>query len=368
MATAEREERRGMRIVQYHPRALVGDGGITNSVRSLSTAMAALGASSAIAYSAGGGAPPQGPVQWLPVRHRGVGRVQLPIDLDVAIEGADLLVVNSAWTAHNARAGAVARARNVPYIVADRGAYDPLILRRRQRAKRVWWAAVERRLVLGARALHVFFESQTEALRALGYRVPVVVAPNGVQVPSGRHWDGGSGGYLLYVGRFDPEHKGLDLLVRAVASLPRSRRPAVRLLGPDWRGGKSRLVALVDRLEVADCVHVGPPVYGDEKWGAMTSARAFVYPSRWEGFGNAPAEAAALGVPVLTTPYPLGRYLESHGAGMVVRADVPSIAAGLEALTEAPADLGKRAARLLADEFTWDAVARAWLRQIEPLL
>jgi glycosyltransferase involved in cell wall biosynthesis len=292
----------------------------------------------------------------------------MPLDLHTALQGADLLVLNSAWTAHNARAGAVARAAHVPYIVADRGAYDPLILKRRRRVKQVWWSAVERRLVRAAAALHVFFESQTAALRSLGYGGPVVVAPNGVQVPAEHTWDGGSGGYLLYVGRFDPEHKGLDLLVRAVASIPPAQRPQVRLVGPDWRGGKPRLEALVAELGLGNWVTVEPPLYGDDKWRAMTAALGFVYPSRWEGFGNAPAEAAALGVPVLTTPYPLGRYLESHGAALVVQPDPGSIALGLEALSEGPADLGANGAKLLHDEFTWDAVAQAWLAQTEALL
>src|SRR5436853_7577539 len=47
-----------------------------------------------------------------------------------------------------------------------------------------------------------------------------------------------TGGYVLWIGSFDPEHKDLDLLLQAIARLPSVRRPAVGLHGPDWRGRK----------------------------------------------------------------------------------------------------------------------------------
>lgn len=352
-----------MRVVLYHPRAVVGDGGISNSVRSLSAAMARAGAAARVVHARDAAAPPGGDVEWIGVPHHSLGPAEVPRELARAVHDADVLVLNSAWTAYNIRAGQVARSLGIPYVVADRGAYDPLILQRRRHVKRAWWVAFERRLVMGAAALHVFFESQQAPLRQLGYRGPLIVAPNGLTVPPDRSWDGGSGGYLLYVGRFDPEHKGLDLLVRAVASLPEDRRPHVRLHGPDWKGGKPRLEALVDELALGGSVAIGPPVYGDDKWSLMAAAKGFVYPSRWEGFGNAPAEAAALGVPVLTTPYPLGRHLEARQAGIVVAADHAAIADGLVKLAAGVPGLGGRAG-VVREELTWDAVARSWLEQL----
>jgi glycosyltransferase involved in cell wall biosynthesis len=356
-------EEGAMRFMQYHPRALVGDGGVTRSVRSLAAAMADLGAQSSIAYEGQGSDPADGSklgVEWIGVRHRGVGGVKVPIGLGQSLSGVDWLILNSAWSSHNARAGAVARKVGVPYVVASRGAYDPMILRRRPLAKRAWWIAFERRLVQRARALHVFFASQEASVRALGFQGPVIVAPNGVKVPDGLSWDGGSGGYLLYVGRFDPEHKGLDLLVRAVATLPPARRPELRLHGPDWRGGKERTRALVDRVGVGRWVAVGPPVHGPEKWELISAARGFVYPSRWEGFGNAPAEAAALGVPVLVTDYPMGRHLADVGAALRCEPTVRSLADGVAALADGIPGIGGRGEKVRS-AFDWKAVAGVWV-------
>jgi glycosyltransferase involved in cell wall biosynthesis len=358
-----------MRVLQYHPRALVGDGGITRSVRRLSGALAQLGAEPVIAYDAATGPPETGPVTWLPVPHRGRGMLRRPVGLTQLLDGADLCVINSAWTGQNAAAGRAARAAGVPYVLAPRGAYDPRILARRAAAKRVWWVLFERELVRHAAAIHTFFPSEREHLDALGYRGPMLVAPNGVQVPEDAAWDGGSGDFILYIGRFDPEHKGLDLLVRAVAALPSGSIPPVRLHGPDWKGGKEVVRALVDELGVSDRVHIGEPVYGQEKWQLLTSAIGFVYPSRWEGFGNSLAEAAALGVPSLATPYPLADRLGAAEAAFVVEAEAASLAAGLQRLCSPQAGAtGERAAALVRSELTWDAVADGWLTQAARLI
>lgn len=358
-----------MRIVHYHPRALVGDGGITNSVGRLSEAFVALGASAVIAYDGTQPPPVDTAVEWVPVAHRGSDPLRLPYLMDGALRGADLLVLNSAWTPHNARAGAIARKLGVPYVLAPRGAYDPALLQRRRIVKRAWWTLFEGPLIRRARALHAFFPSERAHLAALGHDGDVLIAPNGVVVPPTVRWDGGSGGYLLYMGRFDPEHKGLDLLVRAVAVLPPDQRPVLRLHGPDWRGGKATVQALVAALHLGHWVTVERPIYGEEKWLTISRARGFVYPSRWEGFGNSLAEASALGVPCLATPYPLARYLADRQAAVLAEATVTGLVQGLCTLClPETAAVGQRAAQLMAEQFTWDAVARSWLEQAKALV
>jgi len=355
-----------MQITQYHPRAASGDGGITNSVRRLSAAFVRAGARAIIVCDTDA-APPSDDdgVEWRPVAHRRVGRILIPTGLGEAFAGSEVVVLNSAWTSHNALAGRVARRNGIPYVMAPRGAYDPLILRRRRLLKRAWWHTVERELTTRAAAVHIFFESQASHLRSLGYAGALIVAPNGVVPPTGHRWIGPAGEYLLYLGRFDPEHKGLDLLVRAVAGLPSGQLPPLRLHGPDWGGGKERLARLVRDLTVEDRVQVGDAVHGDAKWDLIARARGFVYPSRWEGFGNSVAEAAVLGVPTLVTPYPLGTFLAERDAAVLAPATIDGLRDGLLRLVGDEAEaIGDRARLLVRDHFSWDEVARTWIDQL----
>jgi len=138
-------------------------------------------------------------------------------------------------------------------------------------------------------------------------------------------------------------------------------------VGPDWRDGRARINALVRDLGLEAWVSVEPPLYGDEKWAALRSATGFVYPSRWEGFGNSVAEAASLGVPLLVTPYPFGRLLHRRGGAVLALPTVEGLAEGLQAVGGAAA-LGARAQQIVLDEMSWDTVGRSWLAQAEALV
>lgn len=107
--------------------------------------------------------------------------------------------------------------------------------------------------------------------------------------------------YLLFLGRVH-EKKGTDLLLRAYLDLRRERpdMPALVIAGPGLESDHGRsLLAMADGH---------PDVYfpgmlrGDEKWGALYGCDAFVLPSHQENFGIAVVEAMACGKPVLISP------------------------------------------------------------------
>jgi glycosyltransferase involved in cell wall biosynthesis len=295
--------------------------------------------------------------------------MKAPVGLERAFEGADVVVLHSGWTYYNVRAGATARKLGIPYFLEPRGAYDPSIVRRRPLAKRVWWVMLERRLVFGARAVHLFFEQERPHLSALGYSGPVLIASNGVEAPQQDLWDGGTGGYILWLGRFDPEHKGLDTLLAAMKSLAPDRRPELRLHGPDWRERKLSVETMIRELGLHDHVRVGPAVYGDEKRRLLIQAAGFAYPSRWDACPNSVLEAVSLGVPTLVTPFPLGRYLAARQGAFLAEATPRSLGEGLQKLlsSEAPA-VGRRGAEITRTQLSWDQVADRWLAQARALL
>lgn len=339
---------------------------MTSAVGQWSEAFARAGVEAVVAYDWDGPRAPGERATWVRVSHRGPLKERVPIDLRHVLHDADLLVLHSGWTLHNLKAAADARAVGVPYILEPRGAYDPHIVRRKRFLKKLWWRFGERALVEDAAAIHVFFEEERVHLEAIGYRGPVVVAPNGVD-PGPIGWSGG-GGYVLWLGRFDPEHKGLDLLLGGMAKLPPEQRPLVRINGPDWRGRRARVERLIRELDIEKRVLLGPPVYGPAKKVLLSRCDAFIYPSRWDACPNATLEAVAMGIPTIVTPYPLGVSLARQGAAILVDRDPAGIADGLRQVAGDVSEIGRRASLVAAQGFDWDHVARLWLEQVGALV
>lgn len=358
-----------MKILSYYPRALVGDGGPTFAVRGWARALGAEGCEVRVLCEPGPSPEDAGDVEWVPLRHVGKGRLRRPDGrVKAHLRWADVLVLHSAWVLHNVVLARAARRLGVPYVLVPHGGYDPNVLRRRGMLKRAWWRTLERPLLVGASAVHIFFEAEAEPVRSLGFRGPFVVAPNGIDVPPQPAWDGGTGGYVLWLGRYDIEHKGLDLLFQALARMPEVERPVIHLHGKDHRVGRATVAGMVERLR--PWVQVAGPVFGPDKRSALVRAKAFVYPSRWDAHSVAVLEALSEGVPcVVTDRLMMAPELAQARAAFVVPATPQDIAGALRSAVGAgAAAVGANGYTFCAERFGWPTVARAFIDQLAEVL
>jgi len=359
-----------VRIVHYQPQLLARDSGTVNAGRGWAEAMARSGSDvlALVDRSTAERPAPEG-VEVVGLRHSLRGAMRFPRAASQALRGADIVVLHGGWFLGNIIVGRACVREGVPFVVTSHGAYAPEVFETRVATKRLWAATLERPHLRRALAVHVFFAEQASQVRRLGVDLPTIVAPNGISVPESARWDGGSGGYLLWLGRFHPVQKGLDLIVRAVAGMPASQRPEVRLHGPDWRGQKAIVRDLVRELDVEHWIRIGEPIYGDEKWELIRRAAGCVFPSRSDACPVAVSEAAAVGVPTLVAGYPLGDFLTSQKAAVRVEHEPSSIADGISFLTsvEAP-ELGAQARSVARQSLSWEAVTRSWTVQLSSIL
>jgi glycosyltransferase involved in cell wall biosynthesis len=299
-----------------------------------------------------------------------VGRFRIPKGLAQAIGDADVLLLHSAWVLHNVVAARAASRAGVPYVLTPHGGYDPNVLRRRRIAKTAWSLLLERDLLVNAAAIHVFFEGEQESIRALGYRGPFITVPNGIEVPAAPTWDGGSGGYLLWLGRYDVEHKGLDVLLEALRHIPAAERPVLRMHGPDHKGGRAVVQRLVGALGLNASVVVSGPVYGREKEQMLSRARAFIYPSRWDSHSVAVTEALARGIPcIITRSMQLARLLECTGAAFVADLDPSDLGTKMgRAMSHEGQVVGAEGRRLVVKHFRWEVCGAELVSQLKSVL
>jgi glycosyltransferase involved in cell wall biosynthesis len=111
-------------------------------------------------------------------------------------------------------------------------------------------------------------------------------------------WPAGAGPNLLSVGRLAPE-KGLDILIHAFAAVCK-HHPGARLtlLGTGPEEDSLRRLSLAQGLasSITFAGHVSNPA------SYYAGATLFVLASRYEGMPNALLEAAAGGLPIVSTP------------------------------------------------------------------
>ena len=175
------------------------------------------------------------------------------------------------------------------------------------------------------------------------------------------------GPLVYYVGGLDAR-KNVPLLLRAWARLRRAGGPpATLVLAGRALGGDPQLFPDIDRLideldlreSVAriDVPHAdGPLLY--------SAASAFVYPSRYEGFGLPPLEAMACGAPAVVSDASSLPEVAGDAALLVSPDDEAGWAAAIWRLLadqRLSAELRRRGLERAA-QFSYDRVARATLR------
>jgi len=235
-------------------------------------------------------------------------------------------------------------ARDLPYVVEPIGMFVPIV--RSFRMKRLYHGMFGMRMLAGARAVIVTSEQEATELTEGGEPLEkIVLRRNGVEKPAQWPERGAfrkargiapDARMVLFLGRLSAK-KGPDLLLRAFSELPeRLAGKPLQLVfaGPDESGMKARLERMATELGTNSRVQFAGPIYNEEKWAAYRDADIFVLPSQNENFGNAAAEAAAAGTPVIVTEQCGIAPLFAAEGGLVVAYDGGSLGGALRQVLE----------------------------------
>lgn len=168
--------------------------------------------------------------------------------------------------------------------------------------------------------------------------------------------------HLLFVGYVTPR-KGVDTMIRAFEILIKEKGQknlVLHIVGnTDRDKAFSKNVKDYSREAGLDDQVIFHGRINDRDMEKLyTASDIFVFPSLWEGFGMALAEAASFGLPIVATDAGAIPYMIKDGINglLVSPGDAEGLARAVERLAESPemrARLGK-ANRKMAEEFDWN--------------
>ncbi len=271
----------------------------------------------------------------------------------------DVLHNHGLWMLTNVYPNFIARKNCVPLIVSPRGTMSPWAMSSGSSMKRLYWPLLQKRALQCAFCFHATSESEYDDIRKLGFRQPIALIPNGVDLPNVDSAVTSRSRTVLFLGRVHPK-KGIDILLyawqRVASKFPQWN---LRIVGPDNAGYLRKMQDLAGRLQLERTVFSGA-LEGKDKWKAYCESQLFVLPTHSENFGIAVAEALAAGVPCIVSKGAPWRGIQEQRAGWWIDnnvdtlSDCLSTAMTLDEVTLA--QMGQRGRDWVHREFDWSGI------------
>ena len=289
-----------------------------------------------------------------------------------ALRGSEAEIVHhhSLWLRTLHYAHAAARRHRAQLVLSPRGMMSAWAWKYHSLRKRLARALVHPGALEAVAGWHATSAEEEQDIRALGFKEPVCVSPNGVAAPSeaervfaAEHWHEAcpatqSRPTAVFYSRLHQKKRVLELIdtwlehtprewVLLIVGIPQDYTPAVLERYAFRTSGRGRVFAFS----------------GAGRPAPYAVASLFVLPSHSENFGLVIAEAMAHGVPAVVTDTTPWSAISRAGLGWCV--PWPDYGAALRAATSESAatlrDRGARAKDWVLREFSWERAARTLL-------
>ena len=243
----------------------------------------------------------------------------------LASVNADVVHHHSIWLRTLHYAHNTARRTGAKLVISPRGMMNTWAWNHHARRKAFARAVIHPGAFEAADGWHATSEEESEAIRSLGFKQPICVAPNGVSIPKADDVEAASQFWREYIGvsptqpialfysRFHRKKRLIELVDCWVENAPEDWMLVIAGIPEAYTAADIDNYALRcgARGRIRAFHGTGkPPPYG--------IASLFLLPSHSENFGLCIAEALASGVPALVTDTTPWEGLNRNGAGWCV--------------------------------------------------
>lgn len=264
--------------------------------------------------------------------------------------------------------------KNKPYLFTSNAYLFESALNNSKLKKIIARILIFDRIIHKAECIQVNTINEYQRVRKLGFKNPICVIPNGVNLPdlkvkSMPPWhhnkETNNKKILLYLSRIHPQ-KGLDKLVDAWKELKGNQQIQdwhLVIVGFDFKNSsfESGIINFVKSNNLSSCITLLSGQFGKSMDACYANCDAFILPSYNEGSSIAALNAMAFSKPSLITPGCNIPNSFSTKSAIEIQANKDSIILGIIKLlsmsNEEKSLMGENARKLVEENFSWKFIS-----------
>lgn len=280
----------------------------------------------------------------------------------------DLVVFHEVYYFPYIKIAKILRKEGIPYVIVPHGS-----LTKQSQTVKKWKKYIGNILLFNTfikKSIGLQCLSEIEQKETI-FKSTKFIASNGVYMPYKRksHFNNDRI-KMVFIGRLDLFHKGIDLLIEAVKQqkeLLIKHNVSIDIYGPDYMGRHAQIKTMIGQCDIGELVTLHNPIIKAQKEDVLLDADLFIQTSRFEGMPMGILEALSYGLPCfITRGTCLGGIVERYDAGWVAETSVEGIEKELIRVVE-ERDLIRtksiNAQNLILHNYEWVCIAKNTLKK-----
>ncbi len=283
----------------------------------------------------------------------------------------DIVVFHEAYRIEYLKIAKELRKNKIPYIIIPHGELTKEAQKKKWLKKKVANLLLFNRFINGAKAVQCLSKRELDSTE---FGKQKFIGTNGIALPIRKKEKFSTEGFkLIFIGRLDVYHKGLDILIDAVSSIKeylKERGAKIEIYGPPWNNNLL-LSEKIKNNSLEGLVEVHSEI-SDGKEDKLLDADVFIQTSRFEGMPMGILEALSYGLPcIVTEGTTLAEKINEINAGWGVETSAITVADSIKKAIEERETLTEKsinAIKLAETEFAWNSIVCQWFKEVRELI
>ncbi len=281
------------------------------------------------------------------------------------VQDGDIIHNHMLWRMPNTYPLNIQKLKKINLVLSPRGTMSKSALAINKSRKSIFnIISNQNKMLSSCNAFHATSIKEKNEIRELGFKQPIAIIPNGINMPSlTKKTFNKNKIKFLYLGRIHPI-KGLELLINAWKEID-DEKVILDICGYyEDKNYYHSLKSLVERLGISNIIF-SDEVFGESKRNKFLESDIFILPSKTENFGLVVAEALSYGLPVIASENTPWKMIEDKRCGWVVSLNkddiILSINAAKNLSIESLKQMGDNGRMLTENKYSWKKLGAEYI-------